>query len=141
MSKRKNRCYMQLTDKEIDSLLTQSPDVRYTYSLKRIADSGYIWYLSSDDDSYMCIQDGDIRLFPVWPFKEYAEKYVSCMRKGHKCNCSKLDLEEFSDKLVDYLCETGMPIGVFPVVENDYGKVISINNFAEDLSVELENYQ
>ncbi len=132
---------MQLTDKEIDSLLTQSPDVRYTYSLKRIADSGYIWYLSSDDDSYMCIQDGDIRLFPVWPFKEYAEKYVSCMRKGHKCNCSKLDLEEFSDKLVDYLCETGMPIGVFPVVENDYGKVISINNFAEDLSVELENYQ
>ena len=79
---------MQLTDKEIDSMLTQSPDVRYTYSLKRIADSGYIWYLSSDDDSYMCIQDGDIRLFPVWPFKEYAEKYVSCMRKGHKCNCT-----------------------------------------------------
>lgn len=34
-----------------------------------------------------------------------------------------------------------MPIGVFPVAENDYGKVISINNFAEDLSVELENYQ
>lgn len=132
---------MKLTDKEINSMLAQSPDVRYTYSLKRIADSGYIWYLSSDDDNYMRIRDGGIKLFPVLPFKEYAEKFVSRMRKGYKCNFSKLDLGEFSDKLVDYLCETGMPIGVSPVTENDYGKVISINNFAEDLSVELENYQ
>lgn len=121
-------------------MFAQSPEVRYSYSLKRIADSGCLWYLSSDD-SYMCIQDGDIRLFPVWPFKEYAEKFVSSMSNGHKCNCSKLNLEEFSDKLVDYLCETGISIGVFPITENDYGKIISVNTFAEDLSVELENYQ
>ena len=132
---------MKLTDKEISSILAQSPEVRYSYSLKRIADSGCLWYLSSDDDSYMCIQDGDIRLFPVLPFKEYAEKFVSSMSNGHKCNCSKLRLEEFFDKLVDYLCKTGMSIGVFPVSESDYGKIISVNTFAEDLSVELENYQ
>ena len=131
---------MKLTDKEINSMLAQSPEVRYSYSLKRIADNGYLWYLSSDDDSYMCIQDGDIRLFPVWPFKEYAEKFVSSMSNGHKYNFSKLSLEEFSDKLVDYLCETGMSIGVFPVTESDYGKIISVNTFAEDLSVDLENY-
>ena len=131
---------MKLTDKEINSMLTQSPDVRYSYSLKRIADSGYLWYMSSDD-SYMCIQAGDIRLFPVWPFKEYAEKFVSSMSNGHKYNCSKLNLEDFSDKLVDYLCETGISIGVFPITANDYGKIISVNTFAEDLSVELENYQ
>ncbi len=41
----------------------------------------------------MCIQDGDTRLFPVWPFKEYAEKFVSSMSNGHKYNCSKLNLE------------------------------------------------
>mgnify|MGYP002508154749 CR=1 FL=1 len=86
---------MKLTDKEISSMLAQSPEVRYSYSLKRIADSGCLWYMSSDD-SYMCIQAGDIRLFPVWPFKEYAEKFVSSMSNGHKCNCSKLNLEEFS---------------------------------------------
>ncbi len=131
---------MKLTDKEINSMLAQSPDVRYSYSLKRIADNGYLWYLLSDD-SYMCIQDGDIRLFPVWPFEEYAEKFVSSMRKEYECNFSKLNLEEFSDKLIDYLCETGMSIGVFPVDESDYGKIISVNTFAEDLSVELENYQ
>ena len=131
---------MNLTDKEISSMLAQSPEVRYSYSLKRMADNGYIWYLSSDDDSYMCIQYGDIRLFPVWPFKEYAEKFVSSMSNGHKCNCLKLNIEEFSDKLVDYLCETGMSIGVLPVAESDYGKIVSVNTFAEDLSVELENY-
>ena len=130
---------MKLTDKEISSMLAQSPDVRYSYSLKRIADNGYLWYLSSDD-SYMCIQDGNIRLFPVWPFKEYAEKFVSSMSNGYEYNCSKLSLEEFSDKLVDYLCETGISIGVFPVAESDYGKIVSVNTFAEDLSVELENY-
>ena len=53
----------------------------------------------------------------------------------------KLNLEEFSDKLIDYLCETGISIGVLPITENDYGKIISVNTFAEDLSVELENYQ
>ena len=132
---------MKLTDKEINSMLAQSPEVRYSYSLKRIADNGYLWYLSSDDDSYMCIQDVDIRLFPVWPFKEYAEKFVSSMREEYECNFSKLNLEEFSDKLIDYLCKTGMSIGVFPVAESDYGKIISVNTFAEDLSVELENYQ
>ena len=130
---------MKLTDKEISSMLAQSPDVRYSYSLKRIVDNGYLWYMSSDN-SYMCIQNGGIRLFPVWPFKEYAEKFLSSMSNGHKYNFSKLSLEEFSDKLVDYLCETGMSIGVFPVAENDYGKIISVNTFAEDLSVELENY-
>ena len=131
---------MKLTDKEISSMLAQSPDVRYSYSLKRIADNGYLWYMSSDN-SNMCIQDGDIRLFPVWPFKEYAEKFGSSMSNGYEYNCSKLSLEEFSDKLVDCLCETGMSIGVFPVTESDYGKIISVNTFAEDLSVELENYQ
>ena len=131
---------MKLTDKEISSMLAQSPDVRYSYSLKRIADNGYLWYMSSDN-SNMCIQDGDIRLFPVWPFKEYAEKFVSSMSNGYEYNCSKLSLEEFSDKLVDCLCEIGMSIGVFPVTESDYGKIISVNTFAEDLSVELENYQ
>lgn len=74
-------------------------------------------------------------------FKEYAEKFVSSMSNGHKCNFSKLNLEEFSDKIVDYLCESGMSIGVFPVAESDYGKIINVNTFAEDLSVELENYQ
>ena len=119
-------------------MCAQSPEVRYSYSLKRIADSGCLWYLSSDD-SYMCIQDGDIRLFPVWPFKEYAEKFVSSMSNGHKCNCSKLNLEEFSDKLVDYLCETGILIGDFSISENGYSKKIIVNIFAEDLFVELEN--
>lgn len=33
---------MKLTDKEINSILAQSPEVRYSYSLKRIADSGYL---------------------------------------------------------------------------------------------------
>ena len=74
---------MKLTDKEINSMLAQSPDVRYSYSLKRIADNGYLWYLLSDD-SYMCIQDVDIRLFHVWPFEEYAEKFVSSMRKEYE---------------------------------------------------------
>ena len=36
---------MKLTDKEISSILAQSPEVRYSYSLKRIADSGCLWYM------------------------------------------------------------------------------------------------
>ena len=31
---------MKLTDKEINAILSKSQDVRYSYSLKRIADNG-----------------------------------------------------------------------------------------------------
>lgn len=39
---------MKLTDKEINAILSKSQDVRYSYSLKRIADNDCLWILTTN---------------------------------------------------------------------------------------------
>lgn len=131
---------MKLTDKEINAVVAQPSDVRYNYSLKRIADNHSLWCLYSGENGYMFIQEKGVKLFPIWPCMEYANQYLLTVGFEKDCRCVEIDIEKFSNEFVGYPCETGISIGVFPVAENDYGKIVSVNNFAEDLSVELENY-
>lgn len=131
---------MKLTDKEINALLSKSQDVRYSYSLKRIADNDCLWTLTAKEGNFLSIQSEGLNMFPVWPFKEYVEKYISALGIDENYMAIVLSLEKFADELVDSLCENGMAICVFPISEKDKGKIISINTFAEDLAVELENY-
>lgn len=132
---------MKLTDKEINAILGKSQDVRYSYSLKRIADNDCLWTLSSNEDNILSIQDEGQKVFPIWPFKEYAEKYIQVLDKYGDCTVLEISLEKFADELIDFLCENKMSICIFPVSETDYGKIVSVNTFAEDLSVELEDYK
>lgn len=131
---------MKLTDKEIGAMLAQVPDVRYGYSLKRIADNDCLWVLSTKEGNFVSIQDEGLSMLPLWPFQEYAENFISASDNEDRCTAIGLSLEKFADELVGSLCENGMSICVFPVSEEDKGQIVSVNTFAEDLAVELENY-
>lgn len=131
---------MNLTDKEINAVIAQPSDVRYDYSLKRIADNESLWCLSSGDDGYMFIQEKGVKLFPIWPFKEYANQYLLTLGFERDCRCVEIGIEKFTNEIVDYLCNNGINVCLFPISHIDYGKIVSVNTFAEDLSVELENY-
>lgn len=93
---------MKLTDKEIKAISGKSPDVRYGYSLKRIADNDCLWVLSSKEGNFLCIQDEGLNVLPIWPFKEYAEIYLA-RSKEENCMAYGISLEKFSDELVDFL--------------------------------------
>ena len=129
---------MELTDKEIDAILGKSQDVRYTYSLKRIADNDCLWILTS---KYISIHNEGLNMLPIWPFKEYAENYISALDKEDEYTAIVLSIENFADELIDSLCENGMLICVFPVSEDKSGIIVDVNTFAEDLGRELENYK
>lgn len=131
---------MKLTDKEINAVVAQPSDVRYNYSLKRIADNDSFWCLSSGEDAYMFIQEKGVKLFPIWPFKEYANQYLLTLGFEKDCRCVEIDIEKFTNEIVDYLCDNSIKVCVFPISHIDYGRIVSVNTFAEDLSVELENY-
>lgn len=131
---------MKLTDKEITCILAQSPDVRYGYSLKRIADNDCLWVLITKAGHYISTHEDGLKELPIWPFQEYAENYISALYKDNNYTTIGLNLEKFSDELVDSLCENGTSICVFPISEKDNGKIVSVNTFAEDLAIELENY-
>lgn len=132
---------MELTDKEIDAILGKSQDVRYTYSLKRIADNDCLWILTSKQGKYISIHNEGLNMLPIWPFKEYAENYISALDKEDEYTAIVLSIENFADELIDSLCENGMLICVFPVSEDKSGKIVDVNTFAEDLGRELENYK
>lgn len=131
---------MKLTDKEINAISSKSQDVRYSYSLKRIVDNDCLWILTTKAGHFISIHEEGLNMLPLWPFQEYAENYISALSKDDDYTTIGLNLEKFSDELIDSLCENGMAICVFPISEKDKGKIVSVNTFAEDLAVELENY-
>ena len=67
---------MKLTENEINVMLGKSQDVRYNYSLKRIADRDCLCVLTTNGEHFLSILDKGQNIFPIWPFKEYAEKYI-----------------------------------------------------------------
>ena len=53
---------MKLTGKEISALLAQSAEMRYDYSIKRIADADCLWTVISNDGSYCLIADNGYQI-------------------------------------------------------------------------------
>ena len=130
---------MELTDKEISALLDKSGDMRYKYSIKRIADADCLWTIISSDGSYCLIADNGCQMFPIWPFKEYAEMYLGGKAVGF--DVVSIDLNKFENEVIDIICDNNIPLAVFPVSDGDTGKIVYLDTFVKDLSVELENYR
>ena len=129
---------MELTDKEISALLDKSGDMRYKYSIKRIADADCLWTIISSDGSYCLIAGNLCQMFPIWPFKEYAAIYLGGKSIGF--DVVSIDLNKFEREMIDIICDNSFPIAVFPVSDDDPGKIVDLDTFVKDLSVELENY-
>lgn len=129
---------MKLTDKEISALLDKSAEVRYKYSIKRIADADCLWTIISSDGSYCLIAGNWCQMFPIWPFKEYAEIYLGGKSIGF--DVVSIDLNKFEREMIDIICDNNFQIAVFPVSDDDPGKIVNLDTFVKDLSVELENY-
>ena len=88
----------------------------------------------------MFIQEKGVKLFPIWPFKEYANQYLLTPGFEKDCRCVEIGIEKFTNEIVDFLCDNSIQVCLFPISHIDYGKIVGANTFAEDLSVELENY-
>lgn len=129
---------MKPNDKEISALLAQSAEMRYKYTIKRIADADCLWAIISSDGSYCLIADNGCQMFPIWPFKEYAEMYLG--GKAVEFDIVSIDLNKFEHEVIDIICDNNFPIAVFPISDDDTGKIVNLDIFVKDLSVELENY-
>lgn len=130
---------MKLTDKEISAPLDKSAEMRYEYSIKRIADADCLWTVISSDGSYCLIADNGYQLFPIWPFKEYAEIYLGKKTVGFYVVST--DLNKFESEIIDIICGNSFPLAVFPIPDDGTGKIVDFDTFKKDLSVELENSQ
>ena len=76
-------------------------------------------------------------LLPIWPAKEFVE--ICKINGWENCNVKEITLEEFENDIIDYISESGYLINVFPVLERT-GFIVDLDEFAEDLSNELNKY-
>ena len=130
---------LRISTEEKKALIQCQTEVRYKYTLKRIADTETLWSIVEGKDSFSIQSKGKMRLFPIWSAKEYAQAF--CVNERINCQSIAIPLDFFENSVIDFICEKGLYINVFPTEKEPFGQIVSLNRFAEDLSDFLEDYQ
>lgn len=115
-----------------------NPDVRYQYTIKRIADTETLWTIGVDNQTFAIQKSGEDCLLPIWSSKEFAITFGSTFMKEYRC--IPISLDNFEENIIDIICENGYLLNVFPTQTEEIGKVVGINSFSEDLSAALSEY-
>lgn len=123
---------LRISNEEYEALTKCQPEVRYQYTLKRIADTETMW-LVGDKNSFAIQPFGKERLLPIWSSKEYAQAF--CMKENADCVSIAITLDSFD------ICKEELLLNVFPTIQEPVGKIVGLNTFAEDLSEILEDYK
>ena len=113
-------------------------DVRYQYTIKRIADTETMWTLGMDNQTFAIQKSGEDYLLPIWSSKEFAITFGSTFMKEYRC--IPISLDNFEENIIDIICENGYLLNVFPTKTEEIGKVVGINVFSKDLSAALSEY-
>ena len=129
---------LKISPKEIETLMSCNPNVRYQYTIKRIADTETLWTLGVDNQTFAIQKSGEDYLLPIWSSKEFAIIFGSTFMKEY--NCFPISLDNFEESIIDIICENGYLLNVFPTQTEEIGKVVGINSFSEDLSAALSEY-
>lgn len=114
---------------------------KHPVSIHYQTDSGYrndvdfrhgrgIFCSSENEDKY---------LIPIWSSREFAEDFGSKYLKDYIC--VPITLDAFEENIIDFICENGYNINVFPTRAEILGQVVDITTFAEDLAKALEDYK
>ena len=127
-----------ISKEEFQALEKCNSEIRYTYTIKRIADAEALWYIL-DEDGYLIIQtDGNKKLLPVWSSKEYAQ--VFCVKGENNYKYSAITSETFQDSVIDYIKQNGILINVFPTKKEPLGKIVDLKTFVEEINYLAEDY-
>lgn len=131
---------VEISDKEFEALNKCTPDVRYQYTLKRIADTEAMWLIwnDNDEDEFVIQVYDEEYLLPICSSREYAQAFCVGDFKNYKCKAVTLDY--FVDSIIDVISDNNLLIDVFPTQQEGRGKVVDLNTFAEDLNKYLEDY-
>ena len=127
-----------ISNEEFQALEKCNSEIRYTYTIKRIADAEALWYIL-DEDGYLVIQtDGNKKFLPVWSSKEYAQ--VFCVKGENNYKYSAITSETFQDSVIDYIKQNGILINVFPTKKEPLGKIVDLKTFVEEINYLAEDY-
>ncbi|GAA3941037.1 DUF2750 domain-containing protein [Chitinophaga oryziterrae] len=131
--------YYKISQREIDSVLSESPEKRFEYTIKRIADWETLWTIVGEAEALGMLTD-EVQnvIFPIWPFKEFAQLYCT----GNFANYTPMVIE-LSDFLEEYLPDyenKNFKLSLLPLPTKK-GEVMDISMFREALNSELDKIE
>ena len=129
---------LKISPEETKALMHCHPDVRYKYTIKRIADTETMWTLGIDSQTFAVQMVEGNYLLPIWSSKEFAAIFGSTHMKEY--SCIPIILDDFEENIIDIIIERGYLLNVFPTQIEELGKVAGLNRFSEDLSEALSAY-
>lgn len=124
-----------MNEKELVTVSGLTPEKRYEYFIKKVADYEEVWSLYKD--GWVLSQDefGN-KLFPIWPKEEFAKLWA--VSELSKFELKAIDLYEFIENLAPLLKKDGIKFDVFS--NNESSILRDIDDLLRDLNEELENY-
>ncbi|WP_437919044.1 DUF2750 domain-containing protein [Sphingobacterium sp. LRF_L2] len=123
--------------KEIEAVSSLQPFERYKYFIKKIADSELVYTLVDVNNRYIISTIDNQELFPMWSSKEFA--YLCKISGWESLLIKELNFDDLENEIFDMIASSNYLINVFPVYDRT-GFVVNLDEFADDLKEELENY-
>lgn len=128
---------MKITSKEIEAVSQLEAFKRYEYFIKRVADSEKIYTLIDDNGDLAVADVDDSTVISFWSASEFAEN--NAVDEWSSFSVKEISLEEFEEEIIDVIEKNNWLINVFSAKDKS-GFVVDINEFAKDLSIELQKY-
>ena len=128
---------MKITNKEIEAVSQLEAFQRYEYFIKRVADSEKMYTLV-DENGYFAIADiENSAVLSVWPAFEFAEN--NAVDEWGSYSVKEITIEEFEEDIIDIIEKNNWLINVFSI-KGKSGFIVDLNEFAKDLSIEMQKY-
>lgn len=123
--------------REIEVMVRESPEKRYIYSIKRIADNNTLWVIGKEDGLGTYSDDNGGMVFPIWSAQEYAIKCCECEYANYAPE--EMELSDFLDNYIHNINDSSGTVAVFPL-STGLGIIVEPSKIKEDLEAELSKY-
>ncbi|PYF07879.1 DUF2750 domain-containing protein [Ureibacillus chungkukjangi] len=124
-----------MNPKEFESVIKQSPKIRYEYFIKKVVDFEEVWGLYNEGWATSKDDDGNM-LIPFFPKKEFAD--YCAINEWDVYKATSIDLDEFIEEWLEDMNNDGIKPSIFPTHQDS--ALVEISILSKDLKNELENY-
>nr|WP_320037125.1 DUF2750 domain-containing protein [uncultured Bacteroides sp.] len=128
---------MKITNKEIEAVSQLEAFQRYEYFIKRVADSEKMYTLVDENGTFAIADVENSAVLSVWSASKFAEENV--VDEWRSFSVKEITLEEFEEEIIDMIEKNNWLMNVFSI-KGKSGFIVDINEFAKDLSVEMQKY-
>lgn len=119
-----------LSSEQIAEILKYNAEQRLSYSYKTIKQHQEIWILTDDHGAVMLNTD-DEDCIPVWPLKEFAERWATGEWQGFEAVA--ISLNKWQSRWTQGLIDDDLAVVVFPS-ETEEGLILYPDEFDFELS-------